>query len=497
VADSAHPIVLVAGDPRLRRAAPPVVQLDVDVAAAIAALGAALAAFRATHGFGRGIAAPQLGINQRIVVLDLGAGPLALINPEITWRDPELFEVWDDCFSVPDQLVRVQRHRSISLRWHDQRFRLRQWERLPPDLAELLQHELDHLDGVLMTDRADGPDALRPLAKRAQLVDAARPQHRLSPAAIALAAHGIDPVFRNTPQYECEPLSAELGCRLLLKVETLNPIRSFKGRGADHFVNELLARGERGPLVCASAGNFGQALAYVCRRHGIGLTVFAAHGANALKLSRMRALGADVRISGADFDAAKDAARAHAAHSGARMVEDGREAAISIGAGTIALELFADDAAIAAVLIPLGNGALINGMARWIRARSPATRVIGVVARGAPAMALSWRTRSPVATTHIDTIADGIGVRVPVAEAVADMPGLVDEVLEVDDAALIAAMRLAHQHAGLVVEPAGVAGLAGVLVARERFTDQTVATVLAGGNLTPEQISHWLQGNTP
>ena len=113
-------------------------------------------------------------------------------------------------------------------------------------------------------------------------------------------------------------------------------------------------------------------------------------------------------------------------------------------------------------------------------------------------MALSWRAGSPVSSASIDTIADGIGVRVPVAEAVADMHGLVDEVLEVDDAALIAAMRLAHQHAGLVVEPAGAAGLAGALVARERFAGQTVATVLAGGNLTPQQISHWLlQGNAP
>jgi threonine dehydratase len=318
------------------------------------------------------------------------------------------------------------------------------------------------------------------------------PHHRLSPSRIAVAARSIDPVFLHTPQFRCEPLNDLLGCDVTLKVETLNPIRSFKGRGADHFVGRLAANGDVPQLVCASAGNFGQAMAYVCRKHGLPLVVYAARTANALKVERMRALGAEVRLEGDDFDAAKLAARAWADANGALLVEDGREPDISEGAGTIAVELFANGATYDAVLIPLGNGALLNGMARWIRDASPATTIIGVVAEGAPAMLESYRAGANVALInheHTDTIADGIAVRRPIPEAVADMQGLVDEVVKVNDAQILQAMRTLHIHAGLVVEPAGAAGLAAIT---SRFAGKHVATVLCGGNLTPTQMQAWL-----
>ncbi|HSX60810.1 MAG TPA: pyridoxal-phosphate dependent enzyme [Tahibacter sp.] len=484
--------ILTDADPRLRERAAPVGAIGAEVHAVVAALAACLHAYRAAHGFGRGIAAPQLGIARRIVVLDLGAGPIALIDPEIIWRDPETRAVWDDCFSLPGRLVRVRRHRSVSLRYRDAAGRERRWEKLPFDLAELVQHELDHLDGVLMSDRAEGSDAIRPADARASLVDAVRPVHRLSLASIAAAADAIDAAFANSPQYDNEALSDALGCRLLLKFELFNPIRCFKGRGADWYLRRRLARGEQGALVCASAGNFGQALAYACRARGVALTVFAAGTANALKVARMRALGADVRLHGADFDAAKAAARVHASQSNAQFVEDGREVEISEGAGTIAVELLREDPAPDALLVPLGNGALLNGIARWTRARSPATRIVGVVARGAPAMRDSWRSGRAVCGERVDTIADGIAVRVPVDEALSDLHGLVDDIVAVDDADLIAAMRLVHRHAGVVAEPAGVAGIAALLAQCEAYAGQRVASVLCGGNLTPEQIHDWL-----
>jgi len=321
--------------------------------------------------------------------------------------------------------------------------------------------------------------------------------HRLLLQNIAAAAESIDPIFLHSPQFDCEPLSAALGCRLTLKVETINPIRSFKGRGADFFLAQRVQQGDAHSLACASAGNFGQALAYACRRRGVLLSVFAAHNANALKVERMRALGADVRLEGEDFDAAKAAAREFAAEHGASFVEDGHDPAISEGAGSIAVELLAGNAVFDAVTIPLGNGALINGMARWIKARSPATRVIGVASRGAPAMARSWRAGRAQSTDRVDTIADGIAVRVPVPAALDDMRGLVDDVIEVDDGRLLAAMRLAHRHAGLVIEPAGAAGLAALLQHPESFAGADVATVLCGGNLAPQQIQQWLltEGN--
>src|SRR5436190_8541078 len=175
--------VLVIGDPRLRTRCEPVAAGYPGLAADVARLAEALRELRERTGFGRALAAPQLGIARRIVVMDLGAGPFALIDPEIAWRSDEMFDVWDDCFSVPDRLVRVRRHRSISLAFRDDALRPRAWTRLPADLPELAQHELDHLDGVLMTDRGL---AEAPAARRAELVE--RPVHRPELASIALAA---------------------------------------------------------------------------------------------------------------------------------------------------------------------------------------------------------------------------------------------------------------------------------------------------------------------
>jgi threonine dehydratase/peptide deformylase len=488
------PQILILGDPRLQIRCPAVGAAYPGLERDLARLIAALAEARARLGFGRAISAPQIGLARRIIAMDLGAGPFVLIDPEIRWRSDETLPVWDDCLSVPDRLVRVRRHRSISLRYCDHAFRVREWARLPFDLSELVQHEIDHLDGVLMVDRADGDDAVQPMARRAELVDAARPAHRLSLARIAEAVRCIDPVFLGSPQLACAPLSDRARCALTLKVETVNPIRSFKGRGADFFVGQAVLAGERGPLTCASAGNFGQAMAYACRKRGIALTVFVARGANPLNVARIRALGADVVHAGDDFEAAKTAARAWSAERGARFVEDGREPAVSEGAGSIAVELLARGDAFDAVLVPVGDGALIGGMARWIKAASPATRVIGVCSRGAPAVRDAWAggPGTQIAVHgRTDTIADGIAVRAPVDAAVADMVGLVDDVLLVDDDALIEAMRLVHAHAGLVVEPSGVAGLAALLADPGAFERATVATVLTGSNVTREQMQAW------
>jgi threonine dehydratase len=316
------------------------------------------------------------------------------------------------------------------------------------------------------------------------------PQHRLSLAHIARSAQVIPPEFLNSPQYNCEPLSDALGCQLTIKLDFANPIRSFKGRGASFFVSEMQRRGDKRAIVCASAGNWGQAMAYVCRSYGLPITIYASVNANPLKVARMKALGAEVRQEGIDFDAAKDAAKAHAKRINGWMVEDGLEAEISEGHGTIAMELLADQgegiAKFDAVTIPLGNGAMLNGMARWFKVASPATRVLGVCAANAPSMEQSWRQRSIIETPIADTMADGIAVRVPIPEAVHDMQGLVDDVLLIDEAHIAQAMRLVYQHAGLLLEPAGAVGVAAIVAHRAHFAGQRVATVLCGSNVQPE-----------
>lgn len=485
--------ILEKGHTALQTACSPVGFPDAELTHQLAHMHATLADFRLRKGFGRAMAAPQVGICKRVIVMNLGATPFALINPDITWKSVAMQDVWDDCLSVPDCVVRVQRHASISVQYQDEQGRVRQWEQLSADLAELVQHELDHLDGILMTDRAKGIDAVRPIGEHAALVGAARPNHRLSLAQIARSTEVIPQEFLGSAQFNCEPLSEALGCQLTLKLDITNPIRSFKGRGASFFVNEMQRRGDRRALVCASAGNWGQAMAYACRSIGLPIVIYASINANPLKVARMKALGAEVRQEGIDFDAAKDAAKAYAQRIGGWMVEDGLEPEISEGHGTLAMELLARGDAFDTVAIPLGNGALLNGMARWIKAASPATRVLGVSAVGADAMEKSWRGKTIVTTDNADTIADGIAVRVPILEAVRDMQGLVDDVLLITDAHIIQAMRLVYQHVGLLLEPAGAVGVAAIVAHPALFANQKVATVLCGSNITESQIEKYFR----
>ncbi|MEO1592133.1 MAG: pyridoxal-phosphate dependent enzyme [Cyanobacteria bacterium J06632_22] len=307
--------------------------------------------------------------------------------------------------------------------------------------------------------------------------------------AISHAYGEIDPIFLNTPQFELDALNAALGNRIVLKVETLNPIRSFKGRGANYFVQQ---RAGEAPFVCASAGNFGQGMAYACRQHQIPLTVFAAKTANPLKLDRMRQLGAEVRLYGKDFDVAKQAAKTFASDNNQTFVEDGRDAEVTIGAGTIGLELSRYPALLDVLLVPIGNGALINGVGTWFKAVHPTTRVIGIVAAGAPAMDRSWRQNRVITTETVDTVADGIGVRIPVPEALETMTTTVDDILQVSDDTILAAMQLAHELLGIVLEPAGAVGLAAAMLHRESFARQILGSVLCGSNLTAKQMKQWL-----
>jgi threonine dehydratase len=319
--------------------------------------------------------------------------------------------------------------------------------------------------------------------------------HRLTLERIAEAALSIDPVFLNTPQYDCEGLSDALNCELVLKVEVINPIRSFKGRGADYF---FVRNPDVKEVVCASAGNFGQGIAYAARRRNIKPVVFASVNANPLKLARMRALGADVRLQGEDFDAAKLAGKDFAQQNGSIFVEDSRDVEFSEGAATMAVELLRESRPFDALLVPLGNGAMIAGIGRWLRAHAPKTRVIGISAAGAPAMELSWRSGSVVQTKTVATIADGIGVRIPVPEALDDIKGLVDDILLVTDDNILAAMRLIYDHTGLQVEPSAAVGVAAIQNNARHFAGQRLATILCGSNVTAEQATQWFgAGNNP
>jgi threonine dehydratase len=180
------------------------------------------------------------------------------------------------------------------------------------------------------------------------------------------------------------------------------------------------------------------------------ITIFTDATASPLKIERMRALGAQVRLVGEDSDT-HEAARAFAVEAGALLVEDGRDAPIAEGAGTIGIELLRWPEPFDAVLVPLGDGALLSGVARWIKAHRSATRMIGVCPSGAPAMERSWRAGHAQALGRSRTIADGIAGWSPFPEAVADLIGIVDDIVLVEDATLVEAMRLVHRELGVVL----------------------------------------------
>ncbi|MEZ4633234.1 MAG: threonine/serine dehydratase [Deinococcales bacterium] len=305
------------------------------------------------------------------------------------------------------------------------------------------------------------------------------------------ALQHIDPLFLNSPQYEIDSLNETLGFKLLLKNECLNPIRSFKGRGSDYLLSQLKA--DQGPLVCASAGNFGQGMAYAARKRGVELIVFVSKHANPLKCQKMRGFGATLRIEGDDFDGAKAAAKGYALENGLKFIEDGKEPDITIGAGTMALEML-KDAPLDVALIPLGNGALLNGVATVFKALSPATKVIGICAEAAPAMALSWQKKAVISTETAETLADGIAVRLPVPEALEMMEGLVDEVWLVSEGDIVEGMKVGFGEVGVGLEPAGAVGLATAIRYQNQLKNQHVVTILCGSNLS-EAHYHLLSPN--
>jgi len=227
-------------------------------------------------------------------------------------------------------------------------------------------------------------------------------------------------------------------------------------------------------------------------RHAVGAEDRDAAGRHLVDLvDKMRALGAQVVLEGQDFDEAKVCALRHAADTGAFYVEDGLLGPIAEGAGTIAIELGRLDKPLDACIVPLGNGSLINGIGVWMKRFSPATRIIAVCPGGAPAMEMSWRAGKAVSTPTMETIADGIAVRVPVPEALDLMRTTVDEVMLVSDGEMVEAMRWLHRDTGLVVEPAGAAGVAAASKRREELAGKRVAVQLTGGNVTEEQMRLW------
>lgn len=295
----------------------------------------------------------------------------------------------------------------------------------------------------------------------------------LFPTRIAAAVQQIDPVFLRTPQFASGSLSTALAREVVIKNETTTPIGSFKGRGTWLLAKRL---DPAKTWVCSTAGNFGQGLAYAARARGASVEAFVAPEVPAAKVASMRALGARVHTSERPGERARD----HAAAGDDRLlVVDGLYPQMAEGAGTIALELEALGPIDVAV-VQVGDGALISGIACWLKDARPQTRVVGVCASGAPAVARSFAAGQVVCTAGTDTIATALAVSDPIPESLARVRALVDEIVLVDDDDLRSAQQLILDTLSIAVEPAGAAGVAALARHGDRVHRGRTAVLLTG-----------------
>nr|BFE74447.1 hypothetical protein GCM10020092_077480 [Actinoplanes digitatis] len=223
------------------------------------------------------------------------------------------------------------------------------------------------------------------------------------------------------------------------------------------------------------------------------MTVVASRAAPAVKLDRIRALGAELELVDGDFEAARERAADISLQRGIRLVQDSLDIETCEGAATIGLELADAGSSFDTVLIALGGGAIATGVGYALKTLSPDVEVICVQPLGAPAMTHSWRRRRVVTTDSTDTIADGVAGRFPIPEVLDDLLAVADDAVLVQESSIVAGLRLLLEQAGLVVEPSAALGVAAVLEDRDRFADRHVATIICGSNVDLDAYHRWIR----
>jgi threonine dehydratase len=313
-------------------------------------------------------------------------------------------------------------------------------------------------------------------------------------ADIRAAASTIAGEVLRTPSIAAPALSALTGADVVLKLETLHPTGSFKERGALNKLKSLSPEQRRAGIIAMSAGNHAQGVAYHAHRLGIPATIVMPEGTPFTKIERTAAHGATVVLRGAGLSEARQEADALAAERGLTFVHPYDDAAIIAGQGTIGLELAADHPDLDAIIVPIGGGGLISGIAVAAKALSPKIEIVGVEAALYPSMrqALSGGTQPAPAggeKTGGQTIAEGIAVKEPGKLTQAICAALVADILLVEESALERAIEMLLDSQKLVVEGAGAAGLAALLAYPERFRGRKTALVLCGGNIDARLLS--------
>lgn len=307
------------------------------------------------------------------------------------------------------------------------------------------------------------------------------------PLSIARDAHTL--LRRHFPSsrlVHAPTLSAKSGSDVHLKMESDLPTGSFKPRGAIYALSVNAARRPIREVTASSTGNHGAAVALAAKLLGIPATIFLPANPNPVKRDRIAALGARIVEAGdADLSAAFARARDYSQADGVYLLNDATDPDLPAGPATIALEILEQLPLVDTVVVPMGDTALIRGVAAAAKAVSPRVRVIGVQAERAPSYFLSWTHGRPVATATCDTIADGLATRIPEPDNVRAIRQLVDDVVLVTEDEMLAAIRHLALHEHIVAEPAAAAATAAVLQEKLECGRHTVALV-TGANIDPE-----------
>jgi threonine dehydratase len=315
----------------------------------------------------------------------------------------------------------------------------------------------------------------------------------LDVAAVEAARVRLRTAIYQTPCSLSQTLSELTGTRCHVKLEHLQMTGSFKERGAANLLLQLTPHERGRGVVAASAGNHGLAVAFHAARLGIAATIVMPSGAPLVKVTSARRYGADVVLHGANYDEAYDLACTLRDERGAVFVHPFDDARVVAGQGTLGLEVLEQVDGLDAVLVPVGGGGLIAGVALAVKAHRPSVRVIGVQAAAVPAMQRSLQAGHRVRVPAGATIADGIAVRQCGEIAFALAAGRVDEMVAVDEEELANAVLHLLEIEKTVVEGAGAAPLAALLNRRLGLEGRRVALVLSGGNIDVTMLARIIE----
>lgn len=289
-------------------------------------------------------------------------------------------------------------------------------------------------------------------------------------------------IVKVTPLEHTKSFSAMSGANVFMKLENMQSTGSFKVRGAYNKLSCMSQEELDKGVVCASAGNHAQGVAYAAHSKGVKATVFMPVFTPPLKVIATRAYGADVVLTGDTFDDAFAAAMKFREESGAIFVHPFDDPHIIAGQGTIGLELFNQLDTIDDVLVPIGGGGMIAGIAIALKEMNPDIRIIGVEAAGAQSMKLSMKDGKPSTLKSLSTIADGIAVKTPGKLNFEATQKYVDELLVVNDAEIAHTAYLLLQRAKILTEPSGAAAMAAVLHKKMDLSNRNVIPIISGGN---------------